>query len=208
MDYWFVNRISYPTTFWPWLLASFIFQPPWYWCIAMVSGVVEFTAKYNLVHDHSSFRWSTFVVVSSILFSWPSNFAMGTILEKGFAQAQVHTEFIAQKPKAQVLWTVCTSFRRSTFVVVSSVQLTVESHDLSQAEEMHKITTLFTKNGPRWKKSSFSVKRIIILWICSACNKILNVEQNPLTHSFCPALCSNCFELLKKITIQRQTLES
>ena len=27
-----------------------------------------------------------------------SNFAMGTILGKGFAQAQVHTEFIAQVP--------------------------------------------------------------------------------------------------------------
>ena len=27
-----------------------------------------------------------------------SNFAMGTILEKGFPQAQVHTEFIAQVP--------------------------------------------------------------------------------------------------------------
>ena len=31
-----------------------------------------------------------------------SNFAMGTILGKGFAQAQVHKEFIAQVPKAQV----------------------------------------------------------------------------------------------------------
>ena len=34
-----------------------------------------------------------------------SNFAMGTILGNGFAQAQVHTEM----SKAQVLWTVCTS---------------------------------------------------------------------------------------------------
>ena len=32
-----------------------------------------------------------------------SNFAMGTILGKGFAQAQVHTEFIARVPKAQML---------------------------------------------------------------------------------------------------------
>ena len=32
-----------------------------------------------------------------------SNFAMGTILGKGFAQAQVHAEFIAGAPKAQVL---------------------------------------------------------------------------------------------------------
>jgi hypothetical protein len=31
-----------------------------------------------------------------------SNFAMETILGKGFPQAQVHTEFIAQVPKAQV----------------------------------------------------------------------------------------------------------
>ena len=38
-----------------------------------------------------------------------SNFAMGTILGKGFAQAQVHTEFIAQVPKAWVLWTVYTT---------------------------------------------------------------------------------------------------
>ena len=30
------------------------------------------------------------------------NFAMGTILGKGFAQAQVHTEFKGQVPKAQV----------------------------------------------------------------------------------------------------------
>ena len=39
---------------------------------------------------------------------------MRTILEKGFAQAQVHTEFIAQKPKARVLLTLCMSFRWST----------------------------------------------------------------------------------------------
>ena len=38
-----------------------------------------------------------------------SNFAMGTILGKGFAQTQVHTEFIAQVPKARVLWAVRTS---------------------------------------------------------------------------------------------------
>ena len=31
-----------------------------------------------------------------------SGFAMGTILGKGFAQAQVHTEFIAPVPKAQI----------------------------------------------------------------------------------------------------------
>ena len=31
---------------------------------------------------------------------------MGTILGKGFAQAQVHREFIAQVPKARVLSTV------------------------------------------------------------------------------------------------------
>ena len=33
-----------------------------------------------------------------------SNFAMGTILGKGFAQAQVHTEFIAREPKALVCY--------------------------------------------------------------------------------------------------------
>ena len=32
-----------------------------------------------------------------------SSFAMGTILGKAFAQAQVHTESIAQVPMAQVL---------------------------------------------------------------------------------------------------------
>ena len=28
-----------------------------------------------------------------------SNFTLGTIMGKGFGQAQVHTEFIAQEPK-------------------------------------------------------------------------------------------------------------
>ena len=32
-----------------------------------------------------------------------SNFAMGAILGKGFVQTQVHTEFIARVPKAQML---------------------------------------------------------------------------------------------------------
>ena len=42
-----------------------------------------------------------------------SNFAMGTISGKGFAQAQVHTEFIAQVPKGM---RIHTDFNKRLFV--------------------------------------------------------------------------------------------
>ena len=42
-----------------------------------------------------------------------SNFAMGTILGKVFAQAQVHTEFIAQVPKGM---RIHTDFNKRLFV--------------------------------------------------------------------------------------------
>ena len=41
------------------------------------------------------------ILPKNTLLQWISNFVMGTILGKGFAQAQVHTEFIARVPKVK-----------------------------------------------------------------------------------------------------------
>ena len=58
--------------------------------------------------------------------------------------------------------------------------LRVESHDISQAEnertackpeQIHKMTIIFTQNGPRL---SFWVKMVVILWICSALKAVLS----------------------------------
>ena len=56
----------------------------------------------------------------------------------------------------------------------------VESHDFSQAEkertackaeQIYKMTTIFTQNGPRL---SFWVKIVVILGICSALQAVLS----------------------------------
>ena len=58
--------------------------------------------------------------------------------------------------------------------------LGVESRDFSQAEnertackaeQVSKMTTIFTQNGPRL---SFWVKMVIILWICSALQAVIS----------------------------------
>ena len=36
-----------------------------------------------------------------------------------------------------------------------------------KTKQILKMTTVFTQNGPGWKKLSFWVKRVVILWICS-----------------------------------------
>ena len=50
---------------------------------------------------------------------------------------------------------------------------------LLQAEQSHKMTTVFTHTGPLWKKLSFWVKSVVSLRICSACNKN-TFEINPV----------------------------
>ena len=58
--------------------------------------------------------------------------------------------------------------------------LGVESRDFSHAEKeitackscaIHKLTIIFTQNGPRL---SFWVKIVVILWICSALQAVLS----------------------------------
>ena len=65
------------------------------------------------------------------------------------------------------------------YICGSLLLLRVESRDFSQAEkeriackaeQIHKMTTIFTQNGPRL---SFWVKMADILWICSALEKVL-----------------------------------
>ena len=62
--------------------------------------------------------------------------------------------------------------------------LTLGSRDLSQtkkdiaackAEQIHKVTTIFTQNGP---SLLFWVKIVVISWICSALQAVLSWEKS------------------------------
>ena len=62
---------------------------------------------------------------------------------------------------------------------------------LLQAEQSHKMATVFTHTGPWWKKLSLWVKSVVSLWMCSACNKS-TFEINPVIQQSTEADYTKC----------------
>ena len=68
------------------------------------------------------------------------------------------------------------------YIWSSILHLAVGSHDLSQAEKeitvckAEQIYKMTTQNGPGWRKLSFWVKIVVILWICSTLQTVISVS--------------------------------
>ena len=115
---------------------------------------------------------------------------MGTILGKGFASAQVHTEFIVQMLKAWVLWTVCTSACAKPFTKIIVPMAKLHSLIVHIYNVMMRHSVLLCTAKKERKKSSncmSSLSKTVIKVINKSHTALIRVWGNNKYSCWCVA---------------------